>query len=261
MLFRRFLSRGTIVPRGADGWRAYVVGDVHGRLDLLDRLLGAIADDHALRGPAKGLLVLLGDLVDRGPASAQVIERVRTLSLPGFRVVALAGNHEEVFLAILDGEGERLPGWLKFGGAEALASYGLDPKEVARMAPADAVGRIQAAVPEAHRQFLKSLGDSFRFGDYLFVHAGIRPGVPIEAQTLRDLRWIREPFLSDTRDHGITVVHGHTVFEAVEVAGSRIGIDTGAYASGRLTALAIDGEERWLIDTVDGKVGLGVAHV
>ena len=260
MVFRRLFSTASAEPRGPEGWRAYVIGDVHGRLDLLDRLLYEIERDHEARGPAKGLLVLLGDLIDRGPQSAVVIERVRNAPLPGFRVVALAGNHEEVLLAILNGNGERLASWLTFGGAEALASYGLDPDEIGRLAPDQAVERIRAAVPETHRRFLESLADSFRFGDYLFVHAGIRPGVPIEAQTLQDLRWIREPFLSDSRDHGVTVVHGHTMTERVVAHGSRIGVDTGAYASGRLSALGIEGAERWVLDTIDGRAA-SIAHV
>lgn len=254
MVLGRLFSSKPTARRGAPGWRAYAIGDVHGCLDLLDQLLAEVVDDHRSRPEAKGLLVLLGDYIDRGPASAQVVERVRTLAIEGFRIVALAGNHEEVLLRILDGDGTQLTGWLKYGGAQALASYGLDAAEVARLAPADAQARVAAAVPGTHRQFLQQLGDSFRFGDYLFVHAGIRPGIPLEGQSLHDLRWIREPFLSDERDHGMTVVHGHTISERVDMLGSRIGIDTGAYASGRLTALAIEGTERWIIDTVDGRV-------
>ncbi|GAA4017770.1 metallophosphoesterase family protein [Sphingomonas swuensis] len=255
MLFRRmFQSTSPRARRGPDGWRAYVIGDVHGCLELLDRLLEDIASDHRLRAPAKGLLVLLGDLIDRGPASAEVIERLRSLDWPDFRVIGIAGNHEEVLLRILDGEFKQVSGWLKFGGSETLQSYGVDAVEIAALAPREAAKRIASAIPQAHRRFLEELADSFRFGDYLFVHAGVRPGIALDQQSLTDLRWIREPFLSDRRDHGMTVVHGHTVSERVEESGSRIGIDTGAYATGRLTALAIDGGERWFLDTVDGYV-------
>ncbi len=249
MPLRRFFSVRRDVPRGVDGWRAYVVGDVHGCLDALDALLARIAADHEGRPRARGLLVFLGDLIDRGPASAQVVERVRTLDFPGFKIVTLAGNHEEVLLKILDGEQTRIEGWLTFGGTEALASYGVDPVEVAAMLPAQAQARITAAIPPEDRAFLQSLGDTFRFGDYLFVHAGLRPGLPLSQQSAKDLRWIREPFLSDPRDHGMTVVHGHTISEEVEERGNRIGIDTGAYRSGRLTALAIEGEKRWYLAT------------
>ena len=117
------------------------------------------------------------------------------------------------------------------------------------MPPVQAQQRIAAAVPDTHRRFLDELADTFRFGDYLFVHAGIRPGVPLEEQSTTDLRWIREPFLSDTRDHGMVVVHGHTICEDVEERGNRIAIDTGAFSSGRLTALVIDGTERRILQT------------
>lgn len=254
MLFRRFFNSRGPSARGADGWRAYAIGDVHGCIDLLDKLLAEIEADHRARPDARGLIVLLGDLIDRGPDSRGVIERASTLAPEGFRVIALAGNHEEILLRILHGESGQIADWLKFGGIETLASYGLDGEEVARLAPDQAQSRIVAAIPQAHRRYLGLLGDTFRFGDYLFVHAGIRPGIPLDAQSLHDLRWIREPFLSDRRDHGMTVVHGHTISEGVEEVGHRIGIDTGAYASGRLTALCLEGTERWVIDTVDGRV-------
>ena len=249
MPLRRFFSVRRDAPCGVEGWRAYVVGDVHGCLDALDALLAQIVADHEARVPARALLVFLGDLIDRGPASAQVVERVRTLALPGVKVVTLAGNHEEVLLKILDGEQSRIEGWLKFGGAETLASYGVDPGQVAALPPGPAQEMIAAAIPSADRQFLQSLGDTFRFGDYLFVHAGLRPGLPLSEQSAKDLRWIREPFLSDPRDHGVTVVHGHTITETVDERANRIGIDTGAYRTGRLTALAIEGEERWFLAT------------
>jgi serine/threonine protein phosphatase 1 len=251
-MFRRFFSSSRAVARGQAGWRAYVIGDVHGCLDLLDNLLAQIAHDHATRGPGRGLIVLLGDLVDRGPNSAGVLKRLRNLDLPGFRLIGLAGNHEEVLLKILNGDSTEVTGWLSFGGAETMQSYGLDPKLLGTLSPAAAQRRIAATIPAEDRHFLEQFADSMRFGDYFLVHAGIRPGVPPDQQTLRDLRWIREPFLSDTRDHGMVIVHGHTISENVEEVGSRIGIDTGAYATGRLTALAIEGDRRWFIDTVDG---------
>lgn len=251
-MFRRFFKSPRAAARGQAGWRAYVIGDVHGCLDLLDKLLADIAEDHAVRGPARGLIVLLGDLIDRGPDSAGVLKRLREFDRPDFRLVGLAGNHEEVLLKILAGDPTEVAGWLRFGGAETLLSYGVDPKALDALSPAAAQRRIAEAVPRQDRHFLEQLADSMRFGDFLLVHAGIRPGVPPEQQSLRDLRWIREPFLTDTRDHGMVVVHGHTISERVEAVGSRIGIDTGAYATGRLTALGIEGDQRWLIDTVDG---------
>lgn len=234
---------------GASGYRAYAIGDVHGRLDLLDGLLAQIADDHRGRGDdAKPLLVLLGDLIDRGPDSRGVLDRLLSQPLPGFQTVSLCGNHEEALLRLLD---EEEPGllerWLHFGGDACVQSYGEDPLRLSVLAEHDAVVRLRRLIPQAHQDYLRSLADTFRFGDYLFVHAGIRPGVALERQQPADLRWIREPFLSDPRDHGMLVVHGHTITDEPEVRGNRIGIDTGAYRQGLLTALMVDGTQRfWL---------------
>jgi serine/threonine protein phosphatase 1 len=236
-------------PKGARGYRAYVVGDVHGRLDLLEQLLAQIERDRAERPAAKVLLVFLGDLIDRGPHSAQVVERLRNYSAPGVRTVFLLGNHEDVVLRILEGDASLIPSWLRFGGFESLESYGADAWKIARSADAEALRLIREAIPKEQVEFLKSFADTCRFGDYLFVHAGIRPGVPIDQQLQADLRWIREPFLLDETDHGCVVVHGHTISPQVEERLNRIGIDTGAYRTGVLTALVIEGSERWYIDT------------
>lgn len=236
-------------PAGAPGYRAYVIGDVHGRLDLLENLLERIERDWSERAASKRLLVFLGDLIDRGPHSAQVVEKLRTDQRPSTQTVFLLGNHEEVLLQIIDGDTSLIPSWLRFGGAECLQSYGGDPRQVARAAKDEALGLIQAAIPPQHLEFLRGFADTCRFGDYLFVHAGIRPGIPVDEQLQSDLRWIREPFLFDDTDHGCVVVHGHTISEGVEERDNRIGIDTGAYRTGILTALAIEGRERWYLDT------------
>jgi serine/threonine protein phosphatase 1 len=236
-------------PSGAKGYRAYVIGDVHGRLDLLERLLAEIERDRAERPARKTLLVFLGDLIDRGPHSAQVLERLRTYSAKGVRTIFLLGNHEEVLLRILDGDMSLITNWRWFGGAECLASYGANPKRIASMSEEDALEAVRKAIPPQHVEFLKSFVDTCRFGDYLFVHAGIRPGVTIEEQLQSDLRWIRQPFLFDDSDHGCIVVHGHTISEGVEERSNRIGIDTGAYRTGVLTALAIEGQDRWYLQT------------
>ncbi|MFL6730251.1 MAG: metallophosphoesterase [Sphingomicrobium sp.] len=236
-------------PRGPKGQRAYVVGDVHGRLDLLEELLEEIHRDIARRPAAKNLLVFLGDLIDRGPQSAQVIERLRKYRHAGVRPIFLLGNHEEVMLRILNGETEHVAGWLRFGGAQCLESYGTDPRPIAAASPELALSTIRAAVPGSHVEFLKGFADTCRFGDYLFVHAGIRPGVPLDRQSQSDLRWIREPFLADEADHGFVVVHGHTISSSVDERTNRIGIDTGAYRTGVLTALAVEGAERWFLST------------
>jgi serine/threonine protein phosphatase 1 len=161
----------------------------------------------------------------------------------------LLGNHEEVLLRILRGDAELISKWQLFGGAECLKSYNVDPDLISRMRDEDALETIRAAVPKEHVKFLESFDDSCRFGDYLFVHAGIRPGVEFDQQRQADLRWIREPFLFDETDHGFVVVHGHTIRSEVEIRKNRIGIDTGAYRTGVLTALAIEGAENWLLDT------------
>jgi serine/threonine protein phosphatase 1 len=244
-----FSSRQRSEPAGARGYRAYVVGDVHGRLDLVEDLLAKIHAELQHRPAAKTLLVFVGDLIDRGPQSAQVIERLRTYRRPGIRPVFLLGNHEEVLLRILNGEVQLITKWRWFGGSECLRSYGIDPEALGRLSDADALAAVRSAIPTEHIRFLESFADSCRFGDYLFVHAGIRPGIELDQQQQADLRWIREPFLQDETDHGFIVVHGHTISEQVDECANRVGIDTGAYRTGVLTALAIEGSHRWLLDT------------
>jgi serine/threonine protein phosphatase 1 len=228
-------------PRGAPGEICYAVGDIHGRADLLDMMLAAISADRALHHEA-ARLVFLGDYVDRGPDSAQVIERLSRLELPDFALVFLAGNHEEALLRIVDGDARYLADWLSYGGDACVRSYGLDPSRLRAMPPPAAARAVRDAVPPHHLAFLRALSDSFRFGDYVFAHAGVRPGVPIEAQSARDLRWIREGFLEHSKYHGYVVVHGHTIVGDVEQRNNRIAIDTGAYRTGRLSAVAIAGD-------------------
>ena len=236
-------------PSGPRGRRAYAIGDIHGCLDLLESLLERIETDIAQNPKVKASIVFLGDVVDRGPHSAEVVERLRTYSHPRASTHFVMGNHEEVMLRVIDGEKDFLPSWLRFGGEETLKSYGLNPREVAKMPDQERVEALQTAIPQSHRKFLSSFADSISFGDYVFVHAGIRPGVDLAEQSQSDLRWIREPFLGDETDHGFVVVHGHTITNAVDVSPNRIGIDTGAFCTGVLTALAIEGSQRWLLQT------------
>ena len=233
---------------GPDGCRAYAIGDVHGRLDLLRQLLDRIARDNEARGPSRTYLVLLGDLIDRGPDSRGVIDHFLD-SPPGFaRCVFLKGNHEEFLLSVLEGEDEMVGSWLTYGGYECAESYGVSRGWTLNVSSAEVAERLRSAVPERHRGFLADMADSFQFGDYLFVHAGIRPGVPIEEQDGKDLRWIREGFLDNRSDHGVMVVHGHTIVERPEQHPNRIALDTGAYRSGVLTAIGLEGRERWFIE-------------
>ena len=237
---------GPTVPAGR---RAYAVGDVHGRLDLLDELLRLIESDSAARPSARVTIVFLGDLIDRGPESAQVVERLRRYRPSFAKTAFLMGNHEEVLLRILSGETSVLADWLRFGGAECARSYGVDPKELEARGGSAAVKLLREAIPKEHSKFLESFVDTASFGKYLFVHAGIRPGVPLSHQQPQDLRWIRMPFLDDETDHGCVVVHGHTITKAVDERDNRIGVDTGAYRTGVLTALGLEANERWFLQT------------
>lgn len=247
-----FSSRRDQGPAGARGYRAYAVGDIHGRIDLLEHLLAKIHADLQRRPSRKTLLVFVGDLVDRGPSSAQVIERLRCYRRDGVQPVFLLGNHEEVLLRIIQGDSSVVDSWLKFGGLQCLQSYGVTLARIRRRTAEQVVELVRETMPKEHVEFLETFVDSCRFGDYLFVHAGIRPGIEIDHQSQADLRWIREPFLFDETDHGVIVVHGHTITDEVEERVNRIGIDTGAYRSGVLTALAIEGTDRWVIDTSAG---------
>lgn len=258
MVFRRLFSglggsAARAEPRGKSGSRAYAVGDVHGCRDLLDDLLAKIEADVAARPVGEAFLVFVGDLIDRGPDSRGVIERLRTYDHPRLRPIFLAGNHEEYFLQIMSGATGKLDAWLTYGGKECVESYGLSAEHLTVLPEGEAMLELRRAVPNSHRRFLKSFADTFRFGDYLFVHAGIRPGIALDQQTHADLRWIREPFLEDGGDHGFVVVHGHTIVDEVEERTNRIGIDTGAYRSGVLTALVIDGAERRLLSTTSAR--------
>lgn len=244
-----FFSRGSGTPSGPKGRRAYVVGDVHGRLDLLDRLLAAIEKEVGGDRRSNASIVFVGDLIDRGPDSSAVVERLRTYSSPGITLHFIMGNHEEVMLKVLAGDDGPLSSWLRFGGVETLQSYGMSSTELSKLKGEELVDRIKHAIPDAHRKFIAGFADSISFGQYVFVHAGIRPGVALADQSQADLRWIRDPFLEDSTDHGFVVVHGHTITSEVEVSANRIGIDTGAYFSGTLTALGIEGRKRWLVQT------------
>lgn len=221
------------------------IGDVHGRIDLLEALWAQVAA-HAARSQCRHKVVIfLGDYVDRGPASARVIERL-IQGFDGFVTVCLKGNHEEALLQFL-GDPSAGNVWADFGGLDTLRSYG-----VTHIAGAEWPGTRAAfamALPPAHLDFLKNLKLHHVEGDYLFVHAGIRPHVPLDEQTEHDLLWIREDFLSSDASFGHVVVHGHTPTRAPEIRDNRIGIDTGACFSDRLTALVLEGRERRILST------------
>ena len=241
--------------------RAYAIGDIHCQLDALRRVHALIAADRARTGE-DAPVVHLGDLVDRGPESAGVIDYLRLGPVAGAAPwITLRGNHDFMFRLFLDDPERRDPGlnpaytWLheRLGGSTTLASYGVDAA-AGRPLP-DLWAEARVRVPEAHRIFLDNLPLLYRTEAAVFVHAGIRPGVPLVAQAPQDLMWIRKGWLDDTTDHGLLVVHGHTVVDAPVHYGNRVNLDAGAAYGGPLAVALVDGREVWLL-TGDGRVPL-----
>lgn len=243
---RRSNSPAAAVPGGQ---RVYAIGDVHGRLDLFETLIEAIERDDAGSSPAMTTMVLLGDLVDRGLESAGVIARAREWQR-GRNVRILTGNHEEMFLRSFE-DIDVLRHFLRFGGRETVLSYGIDKPRFARAELEEVQQILHEVVPQEDIEFLRSFEDIIMIGGYLFVHAGIQPDTPVDKQEPRELRWIREPFLSHTQPHEQVVVHGHTISEEPEDRGNRIGIDTGAFRSGKLTALVLEGTSRRYLQAIE----------
>jgi serine/threonine protein phosphatase 1 len=220
--------------------RLFVIGDIHGRLDLLDRVIEGIHRDVAERGPA-ALTVTLGDHIDRGPDSRGVLDRLIESPFPT-PYVALKGNHEALLESFLTNPMIGLQ-WSKLGGLETLYSYGVPVgRFTARDAMEQAADRLRAILPSAHVSFLRSLKTALIHGKYFLCHAGVRPGVPLDRQSDEDLMWIRDEFLNSRVDFDKIIVHGHTPVPAPEVLPNRINIDTGAFATGQLTCVALDDE-------------------
>lgn len=243
------------MPRVPEGQRVYAIGDVHGRLDLLTAL-AQVVEDEITAGEVEGVeshIVLLGDLVDRGPDSAGVVEYSRKWRKQR-PVHILWGNHEEMFVKSFE-DTDVLRHFLRHGGRETLMSYGVARKAFSKATLPELQAMMEEIVPAKHRKFIGKFEDMVQIGDYLFVHAGIRPGVELEEQKKRTLRWIREPFLSHRESFGPVVVHGHTITQEPEDMGNRIGIDTGAYATGRLTAIVLEGKKRRYITARETKKG------
>lgn len=224
-----------LVPPGR---RVYAVGDVHGRADLLNRLLDTIQEDVAKGGfEGRPILIFLGDYIDRGFQSKDVIDILLSEKMSPFETYFLKGNHEAAMLQFLR-DPSIGPRWSEFGGAETLVSYGVRPPRMRTSMDEWALAsqQLNDVLPPEHLNFLTGLDLSVRVGDYVFVHAGVRPGVPLDQQTEYDMLWIRDEFLSDGRALGAVIVHGHTPASKPHWDSRRVGIDTGAYLSGKLTA-------------------------
>lgn len=239
-----------MIPTVPEGELIYAVGDIHGRADLLDALLREIEDDARAAEARARTLIFLGDYVDRGPDSRGVIERLVSGLPQGFQAHFLKGNHEVLLLDFLD-DPSTLDGWLLNDGETTMASYGVDIGALtrARAGPADWRDAFAAALPDAHVRFFRDLELSVTRGDYLFVHAGVRPGVPLAAQTEDELVWIRRPFLDFPEPFEKFVVHGHTPAHEPVTRPNRICIDTGACFTGTLTALRLEGDTRRFLQT------------
>jgi serine/threonine protein phosphatase 1 len=239
----RWELRPPTLPRGT---RIYAVGDIHGRADLLDATLQRIRDDVARHPISRPVQVFLGDYIDRGPASRQVLDCLSTQAQP-CETIFLRGNHEAYLCSFLKNP-QILATWRHYGGLETLLSYSVtptidpDPTEQAELS-----ATLERLLPPFHREWFATLRDYFICGDFFFVHAGVRPGVPLERQSSEDLLWIREDFLNCKEDFPKMIVHGHTPVSQAEFRPNRVNIDTGAYATGRLTCLVIEYDQMFLL--------------
>lgn len=235
------------------GERWYVIGDVHGRCDLLEALQLSIMEDDAGLDEAETHVAFLGDLVDRGPDSAGVIRLAREWG-ERYNVRYLAGNHEEMFLESFEDK-EVLRHFLRHGGRETVMSYGISRDEYNGLKLDELQALMAERVPAEDRRFLEGFETMIIVGDYVLVHAGLNPKYAVDDQKRQDLMWIRERFLRHTEPFSHVVVHGHTIFEEIEDTQHRIGIDTGAFRTGRLTAMVLEGDSRRIIQAVANDVG------
>jgi serine/threonine protein phosphatase 1 len=240
----KFLTSGSssAQPCVPAGRRIYAVGDIHGRADLLTKLFGRIDEDLKARPTADAVQVFLGDYIDRGSSSRQVIdlliERRR-----GHPIVLLKGNHEECVVKFLS-DPTVLSEWKNMGGLNTVLSYGVTPtRRDALQSQQQVATAFEQSMPEDHRRFLQGLALSFTCGDFFFAHAGVRPGIPLQEQSQRDLLWIRDDFLLHEEHFGKIVVHGHAPAREPEIRPNRINIDTGAYATGQLTCLVLEDDQ------------------
>lgn len=250
-LFKNFFggADARTQPHVPEGVRIYAVGDIHGRLDLLELLSDRIRQDLERRPVDSSIEIYIGDYTDRGPDSRAVIDYLASDRRVCDRRVCLKGNHDKIFLTFLE-DASVLIDWRDLGGLETLYSYGVsppmsrDPEQAA-----DCQARLLSVIPDAHVAFLRELPLKAEIGNYLFVHAGIDPDKDLEQQDESDLLWIRDPFLSCRRDFGVIVVHGHTPKSQYEHLPNRINVDTGAVFSGRLTCVVLEGDSIRFLQT------------
>jgi len=264
---KRMLSRFSLGTRSANkpvaimgpetpacipaGYRVYAIGDIHGRADLLQKLIATItADGRTAAAGLRKVVIFLGDYIDRGDQSREVVDLLIHQPLPGFDTLFLKGNHEAEMMSFL-AQPDPMHGWLQHGGQSTVFSYRVRVANriSAKEKMIDLRDGLLQTIPVEHQRFFADLRYSFELGDYYFVHAGVRPGVPLDQQDPMDLLWIRDPFLSSPLYHGRLIVHGHTVTERPITLPNRIGIDTGAYYSTQLTCLVLEGETMRFLST------------
>lgn len=245
--FRRNPSR-PVEPRYPKGKRMYCIGDIHGRADLLRQLHHLIEGDaSAYQGELQ--VLYLGDYIDRGKDSCRVIDILLEQPLQGFESIYLLGNHEQALLDFLH-DPNAMAIWLEFGGLATLQSYGINAGLITSKADLENIrNELDKKLPASHRNFYENCILTYKEGSYYFVHAGIRPGVALDKQRFEDQLWIREQFTSSQDNHGAIIVHGHSITTDAELLPNRIGIDTGAFATGILTALVLEGSQQRLLQT------------
>lgn len=225
-----------------DGIRIYAIGDIHGRADLLKLLLSRIDSDLAKNPVANAVQIFLGDYIDRGPDSAPVIDLLIERS-HDHHVICLKGNHELAISEFLENP-RVLSNWVHYGALPTLTSYGLKPAlKASSEEQTELANELRRVMPASHNQFFAGLKLSYTCGDFFFVHAGVRPGTPLACQRDEDLLWIREDFLLHEEPFEKIIVHGHTPVREPDVRINRINIDTGAYATGRLTCLKLEQDQ------------------
>ncbi len=253
MIWRVFTSEERMPFQASvpDDIRVYAIGDIHGRADLLRQMHQMILEDVSRnRASLRNLIIHLGDYVDRGLQSREVIELLMGFSFPGFQSICLKGNHEDLFLRFLEEPGIG-PSWFELGGDATVYSYGVRISQ--GIPPEERFAHIREelrkAVPKLHLEFLSSLQLTYEAGDYFFVHAGIRPGRSLHEQSPDDLIWIRDEFTDSRANHGKIVVHGHSIAYQPEIRENRIGVDTGAYATNSLTCLVLEKDTKRFLST------------